>query len=335
MSLSVHGDLAAGAALRRTATPLSQELDRLGVELITGRSARPLHHLSGDLAPLAGIEHRLATLAPQAGNLAALGQHLAAQQAALGRLADEGGTVGARLSSAGTAGLPGPIQVAGQAARLAFDDAVGVLNTRLAGQSLFAGAAPDGPALAPAGDILAAALAATAGAASPGALVAALRDWFADPAGFEAAAWRGAAPDPGGPRPTPDTRLGETVTAREAGIAGHLAALAAGAALAEGRFAGNPEAERALALAAGIALTGADAGLVAVRARLGDAEARVDAAVTRTRFEADALERARADLVGVDPYATASRMEALRTALEKTYLVTARLSRLSLAEYLR
>ncbi len=332
MNLMIFGDMAAGATLRRAAVSLRGDLDRLGQELVTGQTAQPIRHLSGDLAGLAEIEHRLLTLAPQADRLAALGQHLAAQQTALGRLADTSQTIAAQLTSAG---LPGPVQGAGQAARLAFDDAVGVMNMRLFGQALFAGADPDGQALAPPAAILDAALAATAGAASPEALVTALRDWFADPAGFEAAAWQGAPPDPGGSRLTPDTRMGEAVTAREPGIAGHLAALAAGAAVAEGRFAGDIAAQRALATAAGHALMGADAGLIDLRARLGVSEERVDAALTRTRFEAETLERARNDLVGLDPYATAARLEVLRGALEQTFVVTARLSRLSLVEYLR
>lgn len=335
MSLMIYGDMAAGATLRRAAASLRGDLGRLGQELVTGRTAQPIRHLSGDLAGLAGIEHRLLTLAPQADKLAALGHHLAAQQTALGRLAEAGQTIAAQLNSAGTAGLPGPVQSAGQAARLAFDDAVGVMNMRLFGQALFAGANPDGPALAQPAAILDAALAATAGAATPAALVTALRDWFADPAGFEAASWQGAPPDPGGPRLTPDSRMGAAVTARDPGIAGHLAALAAGAALAEGRFAGDAAAQRTLVSAAGQALMAADPGLIDLRARLGDAEARVDAALTRTRFEAETLERARNDVVGLDPYATAARLEALRGALEQTYVVTARLSRLSLVEYLR
>jgi flagellar hook-associated protein 3 FlgL len=47
------------------------------------------------------------------------------------------------------------------------------------------------------------------------------------------------------------------------------------------------------------------------------------------------LEIARADLVAIDPFEAATRMEAAQTQLETLYSVTARLSRLSLVDFLR
>ncbi len=46
------------------------------------------------------------------------------------------------------------------------------------------------------------------------------------------------------------------------------------------------------------------------------------------------MEIARTELIGADPYDTATEMEAVQGQLETLYTVTARLSRLSLADFL-
>ena len=69
--------------------------------------------------------------------------------------------------------------------------------------------------------------------------------------------------------------------------------------------------------------------------RLGLAQARIDQTQTRNSAEESALLLARSDLFAVDPYEAATRMEATQTQLETLYSVTARLSRLSLVDFLR
>ena len=64
-------------------------------------------------------------------------------------------------------------------------------------------------------------------------------------------------------------------------------------------------------------------------------QAQIDAAATRNTAEASALNIARAGIVTADPYDAATRLEDLQTRLQSLYLITSRLSRLSLTEYLR
>ncbi|PQO24558.1 flagellar biosynthesis protein FlgL, partial [Rhodobacteraceae bacterium WD3A24] len=75
--------------------------------------------------------------------------------------------------------------------------------------------------------------------------------------------------------------------------------------------------------------------LGALEGRVGAAEARVERAAARNSAEATAMESARNDLVGRDPFETASALQETTARLEKIYTVTARLSRLSLLEFLR
>jgi flagellar hook-associated protein 3 FlgL len=68
--------------------------------------------------------------------------------------------------------------------------------------------------------------------------------------------------------------------------------------------------------------------------RVGTTQAQIVSAVTRNGAEESALEIARAGIVSADPYDAASRLEELQTRIEALYLITARVSRLSLSEYI-
>lgn len=335
MTMQPIGDLAASLVSRQRGTALRGELSQLSQELVSARTARPDRRLNGDFGVLAALAHRASALAAHADVAGEAQVYLSATQASLDRLVRGAGAAGNALRAAVVSGLRAPLDTAAAGARAAFSDAVAALNTQIGGRGLFSGTDPAAQALAPPGDILAALDAATAGAATPEALAEAVRDWFADPAGLAAGFYRGGPPADAGPRLDSGTVLAPLPTALAPELTATLAALATGAMLAQGRFDGDTAARRTVAQAAADAMLTAGAGLVTLQARVGDAQARADAALTRNRAEADALASARAELVGVDPFETASRIEDTRTRLEALYLMTARLSRLSLAEYLR
>ncbi len=69
-------------------------------------------------------------------------------------------------------------------------------------------------------------------------------------------------------------------------------------------------------------------------ARVGTTQAQISAAITRNGAEQSALEIAQAGIVSADPYDAATRLEDLQTRIEALYLITARVSRLSLADYI-
>ncbi|MEM6566512.1 MAG: flagellin, partial [Pseudomonadota bacterium] len=71
-----------------------------------------------------------------------------------------------------------------------------------------------------------------------------------------------------------------------------------------------------------------------LRAVLGFSEERIDRAVTRLASERAGLELARSDLIDVDPYETATALEAVRQQLETLYSITARTQNLSLVNFL-
>ena len=79
----------------------------------------------------------------------------------------------------------------------------------------------------------------------------------------------------------------------------------------------------------------ADSNLTAVRADVGISEAQITDTLTRNASEASALAIARNGIVAADPYETASNIEAVSIQLETLYSLTARLSRLTLVNFLK
>jgi flagellar hook-associated protein 3 FlgL len=81
-------------------------------------------------------------------------------------------------------------------------------------------------------------------------------------------------------------------------------------------------------------LLGARAGITGLQATLGITEGSAERMASRLAAQAMAAQTAQAQLVSVDPYDTATRLERAQFNLEALYAVTVRMSRLSLAEYL-
>ena len=161
-----------------------------------------------------------------------------------------------------------------------------MLNTQVAGQSLFAGTATDGAALAPADAILADLDALAAGAATAADAIAAIEAYFAAPAGaFYATGYIGAPDDltPGRDR-RGAARSTTALRADADELVAVLQAQAMAAVVAGGAFAGDPAEQMALL---------GEAGDAAARRQGG----RPRPARARSASSQEAVERARAERV--------------------------------------
>lgn len=331
------GDLSRSLLLRRQTNDLKTALVRQSQEMTSGRMADPLRSLRGDVTALAALERSQATLrsfASAAGESATFAE---GQQNVLQRLAQEAETVSVQLLSLGP-GTEQPkdlVTAVSSAGRAAFDTVIQALNTQLADRSLFGGAATDRPALAPAEEIIAALKADVAGITDPIALESAVADWFGPGGGFETAALRGDATPAGPVSVSPDDRVALEITAARPELRPLLSGLALTALVAEGPE-GASTAQRVQTLKrAGDRIFAAQPPLIALAGELGGVQARIARAQTRVESEIAALDVARKDLIGVDPFDAATRLEDTRGRIEALFTVTARLQRLTLTEFLR
>jgi flagellar hook-associated protein 3 FlgL len=333
MTITSLGDLAGAFIMRRQSAESKAQIQTLSSELVTGVAQDKGAHLSGYLASLAGIENSLAQLGGYRNAARDLGQMAAAMQIALEVIGSQGTDLSATLLVAPSSLSEGRLASAGEDAATRLGTVVSALNTRFGDRSLFAGVATNQPAMVGASDLLDLLGGVVAGATSVLDAETLVSDWFADPDGFAALAYLGA--DAQG---SVGIAAGETaqlgVTVMDPAVQDLLKALVMPALMSRGLLDGQPVARAELAKRAGEHLLEGQTSFVELRARLGTTEAQLDAAVTRNGAESSALELARADLIGVDPFETATRLEATQTQLETIYALTARMQRLNLVDYL-
>ncbi|MBW7922742.1 MAG: hypothetical protein H3C51_11655 [Rubellimicrobium sp.] len=329
------GDLARQFAAMHHLTTTRQRLDTLTNELASGRVADPAARLAGRTDLLADTDRNLALMAAGVDTANALARRFEAAQLALDQVDAQRGIVSKELLSLPVAVTRQLVTDTAARAGISFGIAVSALNARHGSESLFSGAATDGPALADADTILAALRVQTAGATDAADLIARIDAFFDDPGGgFETVAYIG---DTG---PAPTRRIdGQdyAVTPRgdDPALRGVMKGLAL-AAVAADHPAGASDAERAAIMQqAGAMLVGAGDGLAGLRATLGGLEQRAETAATRQSAALTAARIARNALIGADPEATAIALRETQTQLETQYAVTARLAGLSLAGYLR
>ena len=335
MSFTTIGDLSQSFQLRRDNARIKEDLQRLTGELSTGRTADLRGAVSADLRPLGSFERSITLLASfrTANREAALFSEVV--QTALADVQAGAETLSATALLARTSAVPAQIDAVGREAVQQFESAVAWLNQQAAGRSLFAGLATDGPALRPAAEILDAIELVVAGATTAADVGTALDAWFGPGGGFETFAYTGS-PDPlRALRVSPGESVDLSVTALAPAVRETLRGIAMAALLDRGVPGGDVAERAALAGAAGEALIAGRDRLVALRGTVGDAEAAIERARVRNESEGAAAERARAAIVQVDPFEAATELQALQGQLETLYAITARLSGLSLTNFLR
>ena len=335
MTLTSIGDLARSLVLRTRTAALKAENDRLTAELGSGRTSDVAGRLGGDMSILLDMDGRLSRLDAYdlAVNEAAVMAD--AMQAGLERMRKDASDLGTTLVRITEASLPQERAQAVAQARDALEAAVSVLNGRVAGRSLFAGAATDQQALAGTGELLTALKAALAGLTQWQDVIAAADQWFADPDGFGAAVYGGSA-NALAPFAVGDGE--ELAFAPRADDAAFRAVLRD---MALAALAGDPDlgfdagTQGLLLRQAGERILTDHGALTELAADIGHAQSRLDDARARNGAARAGLEYSRNELLAADPYETATRLKDVQFQLESLYTVTVRSAQLSLVNFLK
>lgn len=331
MSMLTLGDLAQSYAHRRANTRMTSELTRLGTELTTGLKTDKRLAGTGDSGPLSSIERSLTRL--KGFDTATTEAKLFSQstQDVLERLSKQLGSVSSDVQQLATD--PNSADAAAKRARGAFEASVSTLNTSVSGRTLLAGVQSSGPAMADADTMMNALRTQIDGITDPAAVSRAIDDWFGEGGGFDTVGYLG-----GEPRATtrlsPDDDLRIDATGDDPAIRSSLASLAKAALAAEGASDLAPQDRVELLRDAAGGTADSRSALIGLQTRIGAAQERVEIATARNESEKASLESARLALISADPYETVSRMEQVQAQLESLYTITARMSRLSLTNYL-
>jgi flagellar hook-associated protein 3 FlgL len=334
MNAMNFGDLSQYMQLRRDTVRARQDLAQASQELATGKTTDVGRKVAGDFGPLVAIDRQMSALEGYRTNAKEAALMADGAQAALGLMQDVVGDMGIRLVGLETGDLVAAGEVFANDARVAFEASVSALNGTVSGRSLFAGAATDRAALAPADDMLGDLRTLVAAETTAAGVAAAVEAWFAPGGGFDTAGYIGSAEDQTGAQVAEGRTVTMGLRADDPAVRDHLKGLAMAALLNESGIDDVGQQEQ-LARYAGEAIIDNQSNVVAQRAEMGSIQAIVEDATAQNAAAISALELARSDVVSVDPYKAATELQNLEAQLQTIYTITARLSGLSLTNFLR
>lgn len=336
MSISMIGDLSQHFLTSRHNTALKTDLNTLVEELTTGQASDLTAHLGASQTKLAGLDRQLQMLGQFSQSNTETGQLLSTMQSALGNIEQHRATTSSALLTINESSSPSQISNAGLAARSGFEAVVQSLNMRSGDRSMFGGNDLDASPLLPANDMLGALQLAVTGLTEAADIEIAINTWFdASGGGFETDGYQG---DTTGfmQRQIDGNQTVEIgFRADDKSIRDILKAFALGAIAGDTSITLSADTRRTLQRQSGEDLLSVAAPLTGAQARLGYAEGQVEEAAVRNSAKESSYGIARNDLASVNPFDTAIRLQAVQLQLETHYTLTARLSRLSLTEYLR
>ncbi|TMV07110.1 flagellar biosynthesis protein FlgL [Ruegeria sediminis] len=335
MTLTSIGDLARGLAFRHRTTQIKTQIDTLSQELATGRVANVAERLRGDYSQLADIDRNIARLGTLSVSTFEARLFADAMQTSLAAFETSLSDLSSGLLSLDQSDQAPTHERASDLARTQLDAIMAALNARAGGRSLFSGTATDKTPLAPPETLLTALKAELAGATTAAEIQQAAKRWFDDPAGFQVAIYQGATNALAPMQISESERIELPIKADDHLFRDALRHAAVAALAADPSLALAPDQRTALLRDAGAQLVTSTLETVALRAQVGGAEARADRAATTHAAARTSLEHARSELIGADPYETATRLQNVQFQLESLYSVIVRNANLSLANFLR
>jgi flagellar hook-associated protein 3 FlgL len=315
---------------------LRDRSDTTRQEAVTGLLSDPAKALGGKVSELLDLEQSLAEITQYREIIGQAESRASVIQGSLDLMRN----LAVDLQISGQTALDAGIAQAGEtvstAARQALGAALSALNVSYNGRHLFSGDAGDTPAVAAVGVFMSASVTVLEAGPTAGAAYANLSVEFSVATGlFKTSFYTGGSGDAPTSEVARGERLGFALRADEEPIRALLRDLATLAAAFDPDNA-IPEADRrGLAENAIAGLRNNVAALAGLSARVGVAEERMDQVKTRHQASEAALSLAYTKLAGRDQFEAASELTQLESQLEITFLATARLANLSLANFLR
>lgn len=331
------GDLSRAALLRQANAQLKSRLLVLTQESASGVKSDMAQAVGGNFGHLAQVEARLTTLAAYRETAAAAQAELAGLQAALETIGKIGSEIGNGMSSGVSATDETSISIRSRQARDDLNAVVGLMNVEIGGRFLLSGSAVETRPMGDAAGILADARAQVAGLTDPSAIAAAISGWFdATPGqGGFADTWFGGNTDTRTVASSSQAAVTQTLTGLDPSFRDILKGLVLGALADDPAVALAREDKASLVAQAGATTLAGVRALTMRRAEVGMQEEAIARDAARNAAETTAMSIARTRIVEADPYETASALTQTETSLQNLYALTARLSRLSLTDYLR
>lgn len=329
------GDLAQSFTLQRRGADLKAEMERLNKELVTGQVSDPKSVLAGNVSYLSDIENDLRLLDSYRVVTTEAQTFTDSMQNALDRIQSVSTDYSQNLLAVANNAVSPVLDQYAVDARAQLETVVSSLNTTVGGRTIFAGTATNRAAIQDVETIISAVQVAVTGAASIDDIFAAADAWFADPAGYTATLYNGAANSLTPFRVGDGETVAVPYTADETELREVIKGLSLAALAGQGGLGFTAEGQREFMTRVGTNLLTAQSGLTAVRADVGASQERIDQIASRNAAEALSLDYAKGALLSADPFETATKLEEVQFQLQSLYTVTARMSDLTLVNFIR
>lgn len=335
MQMNTLGDMAQTRMLGLRQTDLKHRIGQLTQELTTGRTSDASKKLAGDFSYVVDLEQSLHRLGGYRTSIAEAASFTRGLQTTLDRIQSASTDLAGQLLTSGASTIPQVVSNGSVQASDTFQTLVSAMNTQIAGRSLLSGTATDSAPLIDANAFLSQIKAAVAGSLTAADMQTAAQSWFDDSGGFASLAYLGAdtslspLPLASGVSASVNIRADDPAF-QEVLMQTALAALADDADLNL-----STQDKSALIGDAGLALLKSNDALTGLRAQIGATEEKIEASSVQNQAAITAAEMAKSNLLGVDPYESATRLEEVQFQLESLYSLTVRASRLSLLSYMR
>ncbi|WP_022705954.1 hypothetical protein [Paracoccus zeaxanthinifaciens] len=335
MTVTGTGDQARAYALQLSTNRLKATMNTLTQEVASGQVADLGQRVQGNTRTLNDIETRLAGTRQLQQNASEAANQLEGLQNIFEAVRLGTGNLGIELVSDPL--LEGGFSLQTRIGQVAttFETVVQQLNGMNAGRYQMSGTATDTRPLPSAQEMLDQLMIAVGGATDAASVQAAVSGWFDAPAGgFIDSAYRGNT-DARTIPVSEGVEVAITTNAASQGVRDLLKGLATIALMDRGVLAGDKAAQGELVRAGGQAMIAADTAILTEMGSIGLKQEVVERARVTNTAAISTFEIARTDIRGADAFETAAALTEVEGQLEALYAVTARLSRLSLVDYLR
>ena len=332
MSLSITPDLLSFSTMARNVADLKSRADTARTEATNQRVQDVTAHTNGNV----GEAHLLKkavddVIAYQESLTFAIGR-AATTQTVLGSINEDSARIGTEALAAARRNDDAVLRSSAEQARGAVFTVFAALNANVGGRALFGGDVAEQFPLSSPEQLISDIEAIVATAPDLATAQADIDAYFNDPAGgFATSIYQGGAGEAPDVEIAPGVRVNVSVKADTQEIRDMLRGLVS---IAVYESAGFPDG-RALAESGATHTLNAESAFADLRAVIGDGEARLENARARYAEEQAALTTLFNQRTSRDPFEAAAELELLETQLESAFLLTARLSQLSLANFLR
>ncbi|MEQ3747590.1 MAG: flagellin [Henriciella sp.] len=312
--------------LDTTITDFRARIDQVAQEAVTGRRGDLVTHLKGNVGRAMLSQQALDNLETEKNHLNLRNARLSLTQQSLSFVKDATEGLGPQMLSAIGAGDEQAQTILSDEARTRLDQTLTTLNTRQGSRYLFAGDATTTPPLPDTARLMDAITTLATNAATIDDLTAAFNTFFDDPNGdWQTGLFAGTSQssDPDG------------IVAINPAITDVIKNLAALALTTADLPAATQDIAKDLRSDAALGLTQSTTAMTDLMSQVGLNQSQIDDRLTTLGREEIILSTAFNNLTGRDQYEAVTELEQLETNLEAAYLVTTRLSNLTLLNFIK